>query len=175
MKCALQMLAPADWTLFTGHLSRHSAMLGALWLLCSASPGFWAAEPDDWLSKPLLLMLSTRRASFLPKKTAIIFQWSLLMRRKVIKVASIRAQGICNFWVICKKWSAWMLNFNMCKISSAWPLWEKGSPFWRLCPYRDLFEFLGPYSLFRVPIFIVWGKFTQRMSIQSAWIRLWGP
>ena len=56
----------------------------ALWLLCTASPGFWAG-PDDWLSKLLLLMLSTRRAFFLLKKTAI-FQWSLLVRMKVRKM-----------------------------------------------------------------------------------------
>ena len=38
---------------------------------------------------------------------------------------------------------------------------------------RDLFDFLGPYSYFKVPIFNVLAKFTLRMSIQSACTQQW--
>ena len=38
--------------------------------------------------------------------------------------------------------------------------------------YRDLFDYVGPYSLFRVPVFGIWGKFVRRMSFHSACIRL---
>ena len=40
-------------------------------------------------------------------------------------------------------------------------------------PYMDLYYFLGPYLIFRVPISSVWAKFTQRMSIQCTYIPPW--
>ena len=38
---------------------------------------------------------------------------------------------------------------------------------------KDLFDFLGPSSYFKVPIFNVLAKFTLRMSIQSACTQQW--
>ena len=49
----------------------------------------------------------------------------------------------------------------------------KGPFFLGTGPYRDLFGFLGPYLYFKVPIFNVLVKFTQRMSIQSAFTQQW--
>ena len=40
-------------------------------------------------------------------------------------------------------------------------------------PYRNLFDILGPYLNFRVPIFSVLAKFTQRLSIQSSYTQQW--
>ena len=46
-------------------------------------------------------------------------------------------------------------------------------PVFKNGPYfRDLFDFLGPYLFFRIPIFSIVSKFTQRVSIQSAYIQL---
>ena len=52
------------------------------------------------------------------------------------------------------------------------PVFRKGSLFQGPGPYRDLFYFLGPYLFFRIPIFSIVFKFTQRLSIQSAYMQL---
>ena len=61
-----------------------------------------------------------------------------------------------------------------------WPRWwqvnghclQKGPYFTDLVLNNDLFGILGPYLYFRVLIFTILVSFTQRMSIQSACIRI---
>ena len=49
----------------------------------------------------------------------------------------------------------------------------KGPYFRDRVPIGTFFTFLGPYLYFRVPIFSVLAKFTQRMSIQSSCTQQW--
>ena len=53
----------------------------------------------------------------------------------------------------------------------AFALFRKGSLFWGL--FWPFWALLGPYLYFRVPIFSVLARLTQKMSIQSVWMQQW--